>query len=106
MLAYFVGLIVVAYFLGSSYAADPEPERICFTPAETREKIAAHGLVEPFHITRNAAAQLQAQAIGIKLCRWRGELVYELSLLRHDGRIVRLTFDAKTGQPIAPKPEH
>lgn len=96
-------VFIVLALLGSSVTAkaDPEPERVCYTTAETREKILAHGLFEPFHALRSAANKLQAQAIGVKLCRWREELVYELSLLRRDGHIVRLSVDAKTGQPLA-----
>jgi uncharacterized membrane protein YkoI len=107
MLAYLL-VIVVAAQLGSSVAAKSEPaeERVCFTTAETREKIVAHGLSDPFHAMRNAAARLQAQVVGAKLCRKREELVYELSLLRHDGRIIHLSIDAKTGQSIGPKTEH
>jgi uncharacterized membrane protein YkoI len=100
--------VIVAALLGSSVAAwsQAEPERVCFTAAETREKILAHGLFEPFHVMRSAASRLQAEAIVVKLCRLRGELVYELSLLRHDGRVIRLSIDAKTGQLISSKTEH
>lgn len=54
---------------------------------------------------RNAAGRLQAEALGVKLCSRRDELVYELSLLRHDGRIIRVFIDAKTGQAIGSKDE-
>jgi uncharacterized membrane protein YkoI len=103
---YFIAVIVAAS-LGSSVTArsEPEPERICYTTAETREKILVHGLFEPFHAMRSAASRLQAQAIGVKLCRWREELVYEVSLLRHDGRVIHLSIDAKTGQPIGSRAE-
>lgn len=53
-----------------------------------------------------AATRLQAQVIGVKLCRWREDLVYELSLLRHDGHIIHISVDAKTGQPIGSKTRH
>jgi uncharacterized membrane protein YkoI len=106
MLLYFIVAILAAY-LGPSLAAWPqaEVERACFTTAETREKILAHGLYEPFHVMRSAATRLQAKAIGVKLCRRAGELIYELSLLRHDGHLVRLSVDAKTGQLISSKAE-
>jgi uncharacterized membrane protein YkoI len=44
--------------------------------------------------------------IGIKLCRWNEELVYELSLLGHDGHVIHVFIDAKTGQAIGSKNEH
>jgi hypothetical protein len=58
---YFISVIVAAY-LGSSTAArtEPEPDRVCFSTAETREKILAHGLFEPFRVMRNVASRSQA----------------------------------------------
>ena len=46
---------------------------------------------------RSTAGRLQAEALGVKLCRWSEELVYELSLLRHDGRVIHVFIDAKNG---------
>jgi uncharacterized membrane protein YkoI len=104
---YFISVIVAAY-LGSSTAArtEPEPDRVCFSTAETREKILAHGLFEPFRVMRNVASRSQVEAIGIKLCRWNEDLVYEMSLLRHDGRVIHVFVNAKTGQVIGSKNEH
>lgn len=104
---YFIAVIVAAY-LGSSAAArtEPEPDRVCFSTAETREKILAHGLFEPFRVMRSAASRSQAEAIGVKLCRWNDKLVYEMSLLRHDGRVIHVFIDAKTGQAVGSRNEH
>lgn len=49
---------------------------------------------------RRAAARTHAEAIGAKLCRWSEDLVYEISLLRRDGRVIRIFVDAKTGQVV------
>jgi uncharacterized membrane protein YkoI len=104
---YFIPVFVTAY-LGSSAAArtESEPDRVCFSTAETREKIVAHGLFEPFRVMRSAASRSQAEAIGVKLCRWGEELVYEMSLLRRDGRVIHVFVNAKTGQVIGSKNEH
>src|ERR1700674_3349532 len=106
-MVYFIAVIVAAY-LGSSTAAgtEPEPDRVCFSTAETREKILAHGLFEPFRVMRNVASRSQAEAIGVKLCRWSEDLVYEMSLLRRDGRVIQVFVNAKTGQVIGSKNEH
>ncbi len=106
-MVYFVVVIVAAY-LGSSAPAwtEPEPNRVCFSTAETREKILAHGLFEPFRVMRSAASRSQAEAIGVKLCRWSEELVYEMSLLRRDGRVIHVFANAKTGLVIGSKNEH
>jgi hypothetical protein len=39
---------------------------------------------------RSAASRSEAEAIGVKLCPWSEELVYELSLLRRDGRVIHV----------------
>lgn len=97
----FIAVLAVVY-LGSAASAWPEPyhEHVCFSAAETRDKIAAHGLSEPFHAMRSAAGHLQAEMLGLKLCRLSEKLVYELSLLRHDGHVIHLYIDAKTGQAM------
>jgi uncharacterized membrane protein YkoI len=106
-MVYFIAVIVAAY-LGSSTAArtEPEPDRVCFSTAEAREKIHAHGLLAPFRVMRSAASRSQAEAIGAKLCRWSEEFVYEISLLRRDGRVIHVFVNAKTGLVIGSKNEH
>ncbi|VTZ28574.1 conserved hypothetical protein [Methylocella tundrae] len=85
--------------------AQPLEGRRCFSTGETREKIGANELSEPFRAMQKAAARLQAEALGAKLCRWSDAFVYEISLLRRDGRIIRTYVDAKTGQIIETKNE-
>jgi uncharacterized membrane protein YkoI len=103
---FFVVAAVMAYF-GSSVGAwtEPDDEHVCFSTAEARDKIVTHRLFEPFHVMRSAAGRFQAEALGVKLCRRSEEFVYELSLLRHDGRVIRVFINAKTGQPIGAKDE-
>lgn len=88
--------------------AEEAPERIverlpirrqCFSTSQTREKIEAHKLTEPLACMRAAAHELNGEALGARLC-WLEELfIYEISVLRPDGRIVKLLFDAATGKP-------
>jgi uncharacterized membrane protein YkoI len=84
--------------------AQPAHERQCYSTAETREQIAAHALSEPLRSIQKAAAHFQAEALGARLCLRNDVLIYEISLLRRDGKIVRGVYDAKTGQIIEPKP--
>ncbi len=48
-----------------------------------------------------ASLAAHAEPINARLCRDHDELVYEISLLRRDGRVVRIYLDAATGQPHA-----
>jgi hypothetical protein len=95
-----VAAIAAGTLFCSGLKAEPQRERMCYSTAETRDKIAADGLSEPFTTMRNVAVKAQAEAIGAKLCRRSDELVYEISLLRLDGRVIQIIVDAKTGRTL------
>ena len=87
-------------------AAEPAAGRVCFTAAQTREKIAAAKLAEPFLVMRGAASRFQAEALGVRLCRWGEEFVYEISLLRRDGHVIHAFMNAANGQVMGSKNAH
>jgi hypothetical protein len=80
--------------------------RICLVPAEAREAIAAHRLSEPFEAMRTAAAQMRAEAVGERLCRWNEQFIYVITLLRRDGRVIRLFVDAASGKTVGSSDDH
>ena len=99
-------MMVAAYLTSSGTAqAQSQPGDVCFSTAESREKIGAHRLSEPFQLMRTHSSRLHAEAVGVKLCRSGERLVYELSLLRHDGHIIHVFVDAENGQPVDSKNE-
>jgi uncharacterized membrane protein YkoI len=87
----------------SAYAAEPAKERVCFTAAQTREKISTHKLAEPFKLMKSTATRLQAEAIGVKLCQRSDDFVYEINLLRRDGHVLHVFVNAQNGQVIGSK---
>ncbi|MGP0061631.1 MAG: PepSY domain-containing protein [Beijerinckiaceae bacterium] len=84
-------------------AAEPAAERVCFSAAQTREKIGANKLAEPFRLMKIAAGHFQAEAIGVKLCRSGEEFIYEINLLRRDGHVIHVFVNAANGQVVGPK---
>ena len=80
--------------------------RTCFNSAETREKITSRRLSEPFRLLRGAAGRVQGEALRAKLCRWNDDYVYEIALLRRDGRIVHVYLNATSGQTLGAFNEH
>jgi hypothetical protein len=72
----------------------------CLSTDETREEIASARLVQPLVVMRRAAGDLRAEAVDGRLCRWNNELIYEISLLRRDGHIVRVLFNAANGKAV------
>lgn len=86
-----------------SAATRPEAEgreRTCLSPADTRENVAIHRLREPMALLREAARETRAEPLGTRLCRWNERFVYEMSLLRRDGRVLRVFVDAVSGDTI------
>lgn len=82
----------------------PAPERAptrpqCFSIAQTRAEIEAHRLVDPFVSMRNIAIYANGEPLGARLCRHGEVFIYEINVLRHDGRIVKVLVDAVSGQP-------
>ena len=100
-------LALALFVVGSGLARAGEGEvRValktgCLPPSETREEIKTHRLLEPFAALKSAAAQFKAEALSAKLCRNGDELVYEIALLHHDGRLVHVVTNAATGKVIA-----
>lgn len=78
----------------------PPGPRACYSPAETRERVASLNLREPFELMRRASAFARAEALAGKLCRWDEMDIYEISLLRPDGRVVHVFMNAVTGQVV------
>lgn len=73
--------------------------RTCLAQAEARETVVARRLIDPvraLHFGRQ-----QGDALNAKLCRWPPEeFVYEIDVLRHDGRLLRLFMNAQNGEPV------
>ncbi len=84
---------------GLAVAQPPPAGRVCFSAAETRERIRAERLVEPIFVVRSTAGAIGADALTAKLCRVDGAMVYEVDFLRRDGRVTHVTIDAVTGVP-------
>jgi uncharacterized membrane protein YkoI len=81
-------------------AAEPAPEHVCLTAAQAREMIKLHRIAEPFRLMEDAAHRYQGEALRVKLCRRKDEFVYEISLLRHDGRVIHVFINALSGKIV------
>ena len=78
----------------------PQRGRSCFSQAEAREKIAQLRLTDPVNATH--AGRSEGEALRTRLCRWKQDaLVYEVYVLRRDGRVVRLYINAQNGQAVS-----
>ncbi len=75
-------------------------EAQCFTPEETREHVQRHGLIPLNDVVRSARGAARADLISARLCETDGNLVYMIAMLGRDGKVMRLTVDARTGDVI------
>ena len=92
-------LAAAAALVCAARAEDVVPAHMqCFTMAQARGKIEAHKLADPFRSMREAAVRLQGEPLGARLCQWDEKLIYEISLLRRDGHIVKIHVDAFSGR--------
>jgi uncharacterized membrane protein YkoI len=72
----------------------------CFTADEVREHVEKHSLVPLNDVVRAARGGVQADLISARLCETAGNLVYMIGMLGRDGKLMRLTVDARTGDVI------
>jgi uncharacterized membrane protein YkoI len=72
----------------------------CFSADETREMVPRHGLIPLNDVVRSARGTSAADLISARLCETAGNLVYMIAMLGRDGRVMRLTVDARTGDVI------
>lgn len=77
--------------------AIPKPAIQCLSVNEARAAILAQKLARSFPVMRRAAARYHSEALGGKLCHSGNRFFYVITLLRHDGRILRVIADAHDG---------
>lgn len=96
-----IALTAIALSVASGAVEAAQPgKRLCLSPAETLEAVASGPLAEPRRTLREAAESARAEALGARLCRWDDDLVYEITLLRQDGRVLFVYVDASSGKAV------
>lgn len=75
-------------------------EQTCFSAEDTREHVIKHGLVPLQDIVRSARNSEHSDLISARLCETSGNMVYIIATLGRNGRVMRMTVDARTGNVI------
>ncbi|MFN3888965.1 MAG: PepSY domain-containing protein [Beijerinckiaceae bacterium] len=74
----------------------------CLPSSEARLAIARNKLANPLPALRTLARRAQAEPLRSRLCRLDERFVYEMTLLRRDGKVARVFVDAQDGRtPVA-----
>jgi hypothetical protein len=82
------------------------PALECFSLQQTRQHIVQFRLLDPVSLMQATSAAHQGQALSAKLCRSGEKFLYEINVLRRDGRIVRVFLDATNGKTHPLHTEH
>jgi uncharacterized membrane protein YkoI len=90
-------IVFAALLAAAAPAFAAEGERVCLDAAQTRAAVRDHGLTDPGTAQRTAATQARAEALRARLCRWNEVYVYEITLLRRDGKVMHVNVRAADG---------
>ena len=83
--------------VGIPALATAESSGDCLTAAEARDLLRGQPLATVAVAQGEAARRAHAEPLRSRLCRWNNELVYEIILLRRDGKLTRVSVRAKDG---------
>jgi hypothetical protein len=89
--------IAIALLCVTGPAVAQQPAVQCFSTQESRLKIDEQHLANPFASMRNARERHIGEPLTTRLCQQGDDFLYEIRLLRSDGHIEKLFFDATTG---------
>ena len=93
-------VFLCAVFLSGAGINTAPAQQNCFSAEETRANVTQFGLVPLHDVVRSARGGSQADLISARLCETNGNMVYMIAMLGRDGRVMRMTVDARTGNVI------
>ena len=72
----------------------------CRTQDEIREEVAQRRVVSQVAALRVARTQMGGEAVRARLCRTETGLVYIITSLKRDGKVIRVIVDAPSGKVV------
>lgn len=70
----------------------------CLSAEETHDAVGARLAVAPTMAHRHAREAVAGEILRMRLCRIDGALVYQVTVLRRDGRVARVSVEAASGK--------
>lgn len=93
------GIILLASILSDPLHAGPAEVHVCLSHGDTVEVVTSRKVIAPASAMVAARRAVPDGAIlRASLCRERDVLVYRLTTIRSDGRVIRITVDAPSGK--------
>lgn len=81
-------------------APKAQPRQECLSEAEIREEVAAKRVISQVTALRAARAVAGGEVVKARLCRGEDGLVYAITSLKRDGKVLRIGVDAVTGRVV------
>jgi uncharacterized membrane protein YkoI len=84
--------------VGHGLASPAQAQSACLSGPDMRKAISAEHAVQPDIALRNARAVAPGDVVRMRLCRDDQVLVYMVTTVMKDGRVHRVTVEAKSGK--------
>jgi uncharacterized membrane protein YkoI len=81
-------------------AEAPASAKSCLSESEIREEVAAKRVIAQVAALRAARAAGGGEVVRARLCRGEKGLVYAITSLKRDGKVLRIEVDAVTGRLV------
>jgi uncharacterized membrane protein YkoI len=96
-----VGLALLG-FVNAARAGGTADAQSCLSARDMQEIVSSNSVVAPAQAIRQARRAVPgADMLRANLCRGGEALVYVITVLRRDGRVVHVTVDAPSGKVAA-----
>jgi uncharacterized membrane protein YkoI len=92
-------IISLGVLAAAAHAAEPV-HHACLNKAEQRAALTGHQAVSLGKAIASARRHRKVEVLRARLCHRGDGLVYELTLLAHNGKVTRATVDAANGELI------
>jgi uncharacterized membrane protein YkoI len=93
-----VALALPAATAGVGNANSAKAQTACLSGPDMRKAISAEHAVQPDVALRNARAAAPGDVVRMRLCRDDQDLFYLVTTVMKDGRVHRVTVEAKSGK--------
>jgi uncharacterized membrane protein YkoI len=92
--------IAAAGFVLAAGMSVAQADQTCFGAEETRVLVERHQLISLSDVVRSARSDGVSELISARLCETNAQLVYMIAMLGREGRLLRMTVDARSGTVI------
>jgi uncharacterized membrane protein YkoI len=91
-------VLLAGMTIGQGHANPAKAQTACLSGPDMRKAISAQHAVQPDVALRNVRAVAPGDVVRMRLCKDHADLVYLVTTVMKDGRVHRVTVEAKSGK--------